>query len=226
MLLLVTGVVVGLLARSTVRAEAELQAAAAARAVLAERERLARSIHDGVLQVLGLVHRTGRDLDGEWGRLARAAAEQEAALRGLVASGPAADTAAGRRDLAGPLRSLRSTTVTISTPADPVLLGAPAVGEITAAVRAALDNVARHGGDGARAWVLLEAIGDEATVTVRDDDGVGLAADRLEAAAREGRIGVARSVRGRIADLGGRCTITSTPGAGTEVTMTIPLEGR
>lgn len=220
-LLVVTGIVVGLLARSTVRAEADLRAAAAAQAALAERERLARSIHDGVLQVLGLVHRTGRDAGGEWGRLARAAAEQESALRGLVTSGPPATPVTGRRDLAGALRSLRSPNVTISTPADPVLLDAAAVDEVASAVRAALDNVDAHAGDGARAWILLETLDHGVGVTVRDD-GVGMEADRLDAAAREGRLGVARSVRGRITELGGRCTINSRPGEGTEISMTIP----
>ncbi|HEV7205728.1 MAG TPA: DUF5931 domain-containing protein [Jatrophihabitans sp.] len=219
-LLLLTGVVVGLLARSTVRAEADLRAAAAAQAALEERERLARSIHDGVLQVLGLVHRTGRDAGGEWERLAHAAAEQEAALRGLITSAPSAGSP-GSRDLGAALRGLRSTSITVSTPADPVLLDASTVDEITAAVRAALDNVAVHAGAGTRAWILLESLDDAIEVTVRDD-GVGMANGRLDAAAREGRLGVARSVRGRIDDLGGRCTITSAPGRGTEISMTIP----
>jgi 1-acyl-sn-glycerol-3-phosphate acyltransferase len=49
-----------------------------------ERERLARDIHDSVLQVLALVKRRGAGLDGEAGELARLAGEQEAALRTLV----------------------------------------------------------------------------------------------------------------------------------------------
>jgi signal transduction histidine kinase len=46
--------------------------------------------------------------------------------------------------------------------------------------------------------------------------------DRVETAAAEGRIGLARSVRGRIADLGGRSSITSAPGEGTEIELVIP----
>ena len=71
-----------------VRTEHELAEAVAAQAALAERERLARSIHDGVLQVLGLVHRTGRDAGGRWAELATEAATQEAALRALITSRP------------------------------------------------------------------------------------------------------------------------------------------
>lgn len=221
-LLMITGVVVGFVATYSVRAEAELRTAAAAQAAVAERERLARTIHDGVLQVLGLVHRAGRG-SPEWSTLADAAAEQEAALRGLITSQPIR-IRSGELDLAGDLRSLRAVTVTVSTPADPVRLGAVVVREIGAAVRAALQNVALHAGAGAHAWVLLEVLDDAVRVTVRDD-GAGIDAGRLEAAERDGRIGVARSVRGRIADLGGTCTITSEPGEGTEITMEVPTAG-
>ena len=52
----------------------------------AERDRLGRSIHDGVLQVLALVQREGQDLGGHAGELAALAGQQEAALRSLLAS--------------------------------------------------------------------------------------------------------------------------------------------
>ncbi len=221
-LLLVTGVVVGYVGRLAVRAEDDLRTASAAQAALAERERLARSIHDGVLQVLGLVHRTGRDAGGPWAPLAAAAGEQEAALRGLITSGAAPATPAGRRDIGETLRALRRQDVTVSTPAETVDLDAAAAAELAAAVSAALDNVRVHAGDGAHAWVLLETLDDELRVTVRDD-GTGFADGRLAAAEREGRIGVARSVRGRVAELGGRCTVTSAPGQGTEIELVVPL---
>ncbi len=217
-LLILTGAVVGFVARLAVGAEEQLRAATTAQAALAERERLARSIHDGVLQLLGLVHRAGRDAGGEWAALAAEAAEQESALRGLLTSRPPAPN---RHDLAEELRGLRSTQVTVSTPADPVPTTATTAVEVRDAVRAALHNVAAHAGDGAHAWVLLETVDDSLRVTVRDD-GAGFDTGRLEAARRDGRVGVARSIRGRIADLGGRCTITSAPGMGTEIEMVVP----
>ncbi len=64
------------------RDRAERSAAAAA-----ERARLARVVHDGVLQVLALVQRRGRELGGEAAELGRLAGEQEVALRALVQSG-------------------------------------------------------------------------------------------------------------------------------------------
>ncbi len=81
-------------------------------------------------------------------------------------------------------------------------LPAAVAGELESVVREALTNVAKHAGADARAWVLLEDLGDEVVVSVRDD-GVGIAPQRLDDAEREGRMGIARSMRGRVADLGG-----------------------
>lgn len=219
-LLVVTGAVVGYLTTLVVRAERELAAVAAAQAAVAERERLARSIHDGVLQVLGLVHRAGRDADDHWAELGTAAGEQEAALRSLLRSRPETTTG-GRLDLAHELIALRQDGVTVSVPGEPVVLEVVAAREVAAAVREALANVARHAGPGAAAWVLLERLDDRVCVTVRDD-GAGMTLDRLDEAQREGRLGVADSIRGRLADVGGTATVRSTPGAGTVVELVLP----
>ena len=55
-------------------------------------------------------------------------------------------------------------------------------------------------------------------------DGVGMEPNRLEDAAGEGRLGVVASIRGRITDLGGTVTITSKPGRGTVVEISIPIK--
>ncbi|BCK71808.1 histidine kinase [Streptomyces libani subsp. rufus] len=71
-------------ARSSERTLARaLQIEAATR----ERERLARDIHDSVLQVLAMVQRRGTEIGGEAAELGRMAGEQEVALRTLVAGG-------------------------------------------------------------------------------------------------------------------------------------------
>ncbi len=74
--------------------------------------------------------------------------------------------------------------------------------EVDAAVAAALDNVDRHAGPGAQAWVLLEGDSDGIEVTIRDDGAGAELADLLGAAER-GRMGVSASIRGRVEDLGG-----------------------
>ncbi|MDO5711025.1 MAG: DUF5931 domain-containing protein [Micrococcales bacterium] len=56
------------------------------RAQTAERERLARTVHDGVLQALAYIHRRGEDLGGEVRELGDLAAAQERRLRDLIAT--------------------------------------------------------------------------------------------------------------------------------------------
>ena len=182
LILLVAGATVGYVATLVIRSEAELSAAVQARTAIAERDRLARTVHDGVLQVLALVHRTGRDAGGDWGRLAREAGAQEARLRALISS-RVEEPAPGSGDVMAALRALGSDRVTVSGPTAAPLLTPPAGAELVAAVRAALHNVEQHAGAGARAWILVEELDDTVRVTVRDD-GTGFPAGRL-AAARE-----------------------------------------
>ena len=222
LLLLAAGVVgysAGLIREATeARAEAERIAAA-----MAERARLARAVHDGVLQVLSLVQRRGTELGGEAADLGRLAGEQEVALRALVQGNAAAGrdpSGTGRGDLADALGRLASRTVTVSGPAHPVLLDQRVVDELTSVVRACLDNVTRHVGADAPAWVLVEELGDRVVVTVRDE-GPGIAPGRVEEAREEGRLGVAESIRGRMRDLGGDAVLTTAPGQGTEWELTV-----
>ncbi|MGI5140655.1 MULTISPECIES: MacS family sensor histidine kinase [unclassified Streptomyces] len=206
-----------------------------------ERERLARDIHDGVLQVLAMVQRRGSALGGEAAELGRLAGEQEAALRTLVSTGlvpvsrvsedaalgavvraveePAAEE--GPVDLLSLLAPHAGARVTLSGPGVPVPLPRAAARELTAAVSAALDNVRRHAGDGAHAWILVEDERDGIVVTVRDD-GPGIPEGRLAEAEGEGRLGVAQSIRGRLRDIGGTAEVISVPGQGTEVELKVP----
>ena len=114
--------------------------------------------------------------------------------------------------------------MSVSLPATPVLLDAPRRRELDAAVGNVLDNVASHAGPDARAFVLLEDLGDSVTVSIRDD-GVGIAAGRLEEAVGEGRVGVAKSIVGRMDWLGGSAKLNTGPGCGTEWELTVPRKG-
>ncbi|GAA1274807.1 histidine kinase [Planotetraspora silvatica] len=263
-LLFLAGVVVGHVAQLAREAGELMRRAAQLEAAGRERERLARGIHDSVLQVLALVQRKGAEIGGEAAELGRLAGEQESALRALVqapaasggsvvSSGPVVSggsvasggfavqdrPAPARRGLfrggpdgsgeGGPadrvdirdlLRPYGDARVTVSAPATPLFLPAGTAREVGAAVGAALDNVSRHCAEGTRAWVFAEQDGEAVTVSVRDE-GPGIPDGRLEQAAADGRMGVARSIRGRIADLGGTVVITSSR-TGTEVELSVP----
>lgn len=221
LLLIIVGVTAGYLATVTARVEHERAQLAADSARLAERERLARSIHDGVLQTLGLVHRRGIAAGGEWAELGREAAAQEAALRALITSQAIVAAPVGLRNVAAELTKLRSSRVTVSVAETSIELPARDADLLLEAVRAALHNVEQHAGERAHAWVLVEDLGARFAVTVRDN-GVGMRAGRLDEAAAEGRLGVDKSIKGRIADIGGRVRITSGPGEGTEVEIVVP----
>ncbi|UYB44971.1 DUF5931 domain-containing protein [Streptomyces sp. Je 1-4] len=253
----VASVAIGYVVEVARASERTLARALQIEAATRERERLARDIHDSVLQVLAMVQRRGAAIGGEAAELGRMAGEQEVALRTLVAGGlvspprdaartvpqPAGEGAAddavpstptapapapapepaddGPCDVRALLAPFAGAGVTFSEPGAPVELPAAAAAELAAAVSAALDNVRVHAGAEARAWILVEDEPQTVIVTVRDD-GPGIPEGRLADAEREGRLGVALSIRGRLRDLGGAAEWVSVPGQGTEVELTVP----
>lgn len=221
------GVLIGLASESARKSAKRLARAMRVEATNAERERLARSIHDSVLQVLARVRRRGSELGGEAAELANLAGEQEIALRTLVTVAPSEEIEEGDTDLAADLQVLRSGKVQVSVPATAVTLSSALAGDVLAMVKEALENVDRHAGPDARAWVLLEDLGGEVVVSVRDN-GPGIPEGRLVAAESEGRMGVAHSIRRRIENLGGTISLDTTPGEGTEweVRVSRPSSGK
>jgi signal transduction histidine kinase len=227
LLLFMLGILIGLaidLAREGVR---RYEHVVAERERLRERDRLARVVHDGVLQTLAFVHRRGEEIGGEAAELGALAAEQERTLRRLVSQdGSLPRAVAGedpRRDLRLVLGAHEDERVSLALPGGPVPVDAARAEELDAAVVAALDNVARHAGEDARAWVLLEEGGDTITITVRDN-GVGDEQAHLLSAGSRGRLGVSQSIVGRARDLGGSAVVSTRPGGGCRVVITVPRE--
>jgi signal transduction histidine kinase len=232
------GGAVGLVARLLERSASQLRQAteetirARERAArLAERESLARQIHDSVLQALALVHKRGRELAAggpvppdQVAGLAEMAAGQERALRSLILRDPADDgTPAGAASLRAALEGLagaeRSLPVTAGA-TGALWLPARHVEELVAAVRQALDNVVEHAG-ATRVALFAEEDAGVVVLTVRDD-GRGFRYDERQLLA-QGKIGLAKSIKGRVEQLGGTMAVTSRPGAGTEVELRVPI---
>ena len=148
-LLLVGGPIVGFMVESLQRMADERDRAQRDAAAAAERARLARAVHDGVLQVLGLVQRRGAELGGDAAELGRLAGEQEVVLRTLIREqDQVAPGAAGAADLAAALVHLETRPGVEVVTAGSVELPAEVASELVAVVAACLDNVAQHVGPG------------------------------------------------------------------------------
>lgn len=234
---LVGGIAVGLVARLLKRsaeavrhANEETLKERELTARLAERESLARAIHDSVLQSLAMVHKKGKELARadpisrqEVSRLADLAEEQEAELRALILREPEAPPV-GRASLRDALeratRGVSDLNVSVST-TGPIWMPRHAVDELEAAVRQALENAREHA-NAERVTVFAEDDDESVSVSVRDD-GVGFVYDE-DALLRAGKVGILRSMKGRAEDLGGRMDVTSAPGKGTEIGFVVPRE--
>ena len=232
-ILVLLGCCIGYCADLTRDGHAALSEALRVQAEVHERDRLARTVHDGVLQTLSYIHRRGVDLGGEARELGSMAADQERLLRTFVSDVPSTPRTGGPHvaavvggvvDLRQVLGRYAEGAVNVIPPAEPVLTTRRVADELAAAVGAALDNVRRHAGVEAQAWVLIEDKGTDVAVTIRDN-GVGVPAGRLAQAAVNGRLGVANSIGGRMRDLGGTAIIDSRPGAGTCLELTVSKKG-
>lgn len=174
------------------------------------REEVARTLHDGVLQTLAVVQRRAEDPD-----LVRLARDQERDLREyLFGQAPVAGELGPRLRQAAARFEDRFGGQGRVVLADDLPVLAPAVVEALAgAVAEALTNAGKHG-EASVATVYAEPDGDLVFCSVKDD-GSGFDG------APEG-VGLERSVRGRIAEVGGRVEVDGNPGRGTEVRLWVP----
>ncbi len=188
--------------------EAELQISAAR-----AREEVARTLHDGVLQTLAVVQRRSRDAD-----LANLAREQELDLRQYL-FGPttsSGDLVAMLRETAARFERHHGVRAEVVVGDQVPKLAGRTVEGVAKAVGEAFTNAAKHGRAG-RATVYVEVQDHEVFCSVKDD-GRGFDA----AAVGEG-VGIGRSIRGRIEELGGRVEVDGRPGRGTEVRLWVPI---
>jgi signal transduction histidine kinase len=181
----------------------------------AEREAMAAHLHDSVLQTLALIQRTADDPR----RTITLARQQERELRAWLygAPGTAGETLdAAVRAMAHEVEAAYDVRIEL------VLVGDVAMDDelvsFVAALREACVNAAKHSGV-AEVSVFVETRADGLEAFVRDR---GRGFDRSDTAAD--RRGIAQSIEGRLARLGGSGTVESSPGEGTEVRLTLPLD--
>ena len=208
-------------------------------AIVEERGRIAREMHDGVAQLLAFVLVKLNTVDDLVARGAVEDARQELETLRQAAEGTYVDV----RDQILGLRLVGNPQLGLATllrgyvddfidqtalPTELVVGGGveqpvPREAELQAIriVQEALTNVRKH--SGARsATVRCGVYGDELVVTV-EDDGRGFVVS--QPGDRPGRHFGLLVMRERAESLGGRLEIVSTPGAGTRIQVGIPLAG-
>jgi signal transduction histidine kinase len=192
-------------------------------AVLDERQRIARDIHDGVAQDLAFILQQGRRLAAQ--------PEAPAAMRHIVVAASraidesrhvmAALERAGGEPLIGAVRLTAAEVagreggrVELDLD-DTVVVPARSQTVLIRVLREAIINAMRHG---EASVITIELREDPNVCLVVRDDGHGF---DVEAAAESGRLGL-RSMAARVAEVGGELTIDSTPGSGTRVEVRLP----
>jgi signal transduction histidine kinase len=211
------GAVGGYVARLLRRAEQEISAARAREDAARAREDMARTLHDGVLQTLAVVERRTDDPV-----LARLAREQERDLREYLFGtghdaivGAGGDLGSALRANAGRFEDSFGGRVQVLVADDLPALGPDAVEALAGAVGEALTNAGKHGAAD-RVTVYVEPEQDGVFCSVKDN-GRG-----FDVAATPEGIGLTRSIRGRLAEAGGRVELRSRPGDGAEVCLWLP----
>jgi signal transduction histidine kinase len=184
---------------------------------LAERAAMAARIHDSVLQTLALVQREAEDGP----RVRAIARRQERELRrwlygrGYDGATTVADALA---DAVADVEEAHLTRIELATSGDLPL--DHALGELVLASREAMVNAAKHAQtDDISVYAEVEP--SSVAVFVRDR-GVGFDPGAVSGDRR----GIADSIESRVRRAGGSATITSSPGTGTEVELTMPRGGQ
>jgi PAS domain S-box-containing protein len=196
-----------------------------------ERDRIALVLHDDLQQhlfgasiALSLLFRTGLTEEQEtlFGRVSGAVEQGTALARSLAAElSPSVLDSASASDivrwLAERKRKMYGLDVTVE--GDAAVSDRPTRFLVYNLVRELLFNVAKHAGTD-RAHIVIEETDGQVVVRV-EDEGAGFDASVFNEGGNNRGFGLA-SVRERLEAVGGRLDVSSAPGGGTRVTLTVP----
>ena len=174
------------------------------------REEVARTLHDGVLQTLAVVQRRSDDTE-----LAQLAREQDRELRHFLFGTGVDDKplSVSLHEAASRVERSYGLQTQVIVADDLPALPASTLRAVAGAVGEALANAGKHAA-AHKVVVYVEPGDDDGIFCSVKDDGTGFDVD----GAHEGQ-GLRRSIRERIADVGGRVEVSSRPGRGTEVRL-------
>ena len=183
-----------------------------------ERARVAAHLHDSVLQTLTLIQRNAGDPQ----RTAAIARQQERELRAWLYGNEPATPGYTRlepalQQVATRVEEHHEVKVEVVTVGDTEDLDPGSIEGLVAATQEAVTNAAKHAGV-PKVDVFAERRPDSIEVFVRDA-GTGFDPTRID----DDRQGIAKSIIDRMERHGGRASIHSEPGAGTEVELFLPL---
>ena len=177
-----------------------------------ERAEVAARVHDSVMQTLALIQRHA----GDSRRVATLARQQERELRGWLYGRPSGHEATLVRAIdaaAAEVEQLHGVRVDVVSAGDAPL--DDRFDALALAAREAMTNAAKFARVDAVS-VYVEASEKSATVFVRDR-GIGFVPETVP----PDRHGLRESIELRMARHGGTATVTSAPGAGTEVELSV-----
>jgi len=182
-----------------------------------ERERMAAHLHDSVLQTLALIQRSADDPR----RTVTLARRQEQELREWLYG----DRTTSIETLSSAVHRTASEVEDLfDVRVEVVVVGDRPMDDQLAALigatREACVNAAKH--SGAEMVAVFVEVGDGSVDVYVRDRGRGFERQLIGSDPSEGR-GIARSIEGRLQRLGGRATIDSAIGEGTEVHLVLPL---
>ena len=216
-LYVLAGGIAGYAARLLRAAERRVTEAEREVATLQAREDVARRLHDGVLQTLAIVERRADDP-----QLATLARDQERDLRAYLFDDPGVEVVgagglgAALRDAGDRGEQTYGYRAEVLVPDDLPEVGDDLVAALSGAVGEALTNAGKHA-QAHRVVVYAEPDDDGGLTVTVHDDGAGFDPGSVA----EG-VGLSRSIRGRLEEVGGSVEVRSGPGHGTEVRLRLP----